>query len=193
MMTSLVLALVMGSLKIETPQIAAPRVELDLPEVPTADGLRGPSATPTNLTARKAVQTETMQASPAAVEEVQLSKSFVSTARGLKAIEPVDSFLVTGLPAQLPSFKACVRVSSPDKMPTRVKLQVKLPGGGEALSLSKTVAFDRQSADVVFDLGSLKVQHSGTYSVVVSLDGAQVAQLPLEIREIKQTAESSGR
>jgi len=193
MMTALILALTMSGLKIEAPQLATQRIDLDLPGMPTAEGLQAPTAQPSELKSQQAVETGSMRASPARVEEVQLGKSFVATSRGLKAVEPVDGFLVTGLPAQLPTFKVCVRVSSPDKMPTRVKVQLRLPGGAQVLGFSKPTSFEREWTDVVFELAALKVQHAGVYTVVVSLDGDKALELPLEIREIKQAAVSSGR
>jgi hypothetical protein len=193
MMTSLILALALTSLKIEAPQYQAPKMQLDLPGVPKAEGLSAPSAKDEDLTAQKAVATDTMKLTPASVEELQLSKSFVATARGLKALEPVDTFLVATVPAQLPTFKACVRVSSPDKMPTRVKVQLKLPGGAEFVSFSKNISFEKDWAEVVFDFTTLKVEQGGVYKVVVSLDGAPAAELPLEIKQAKQAAQSSGR
>jgi hypothetical protein len=193
MLSTLVLALTLSSLKIEAPQIHAPKMQLDLPGVPKVEGLQGPSAESRDLTARQAEQSETMKLSPAKVEEVQLGRSFAATERGLRAVEPVDAFLVSSMPAQLPAVKACVRLASPDRMPARVKVQVKLPGGAELASAIRVVTFDKEWADVLFDLGSLKVGQAGSYSVVVSLDGAPVAEQTLEVRQVKQAAESSGR
>ena len=193
MMTTLLLALTLTSLKIDAPQFQAPKVQLDLPGMPKAEGLQGPSARDEDLTSRKAVETDTMKATPPRLEELQLSKSFVATSRGLRALEPVDAFLVVAVPAQLPTFKVCARVASPDKMPSRVKVQIKLPGGAELASASKNVSFDKDWADVVFDFANLKVLQGGTYKVVVSLDGAPAAELPLEIKQVKQAAESAGR
>lgn len=193
MMTSIMLALTLASLKIEAPQFQAPKMDLDLPGVPRVEGLQGRAAKAPEFDTRKVEESETLKVSPARVEEVQLSKSFVPTRRGLKAIEPVDAFLVASLPAQLPAFKACVRVSSAERIPTRVKVQVRLPGGAELWSATKTVSFEKESTDVVFELGALDVRQAGSYRVVVSLDGEQAAEAGLEIKQLKQAAEPSGR
>lgn len=194
-MTSLLVALTLTSLKIEAPQFQTPPklMPVDLPAVPKVDVQLQATTKDADLTSRTPVESSTMKATPVKLEEVQLSKSFVSTSRGLRALEPVDTFVVTSTPAQLPSFKACVRVGSPDRMPTRVRVQVKLPGGAELTSASKMVWFEQEAMDVVFDFAALKISHAGAYKVVVSLDGSPVADLPLEVRSIKQAAEESGR
>lgn len=193
MMTSLLLALTLTGIKIEAPQFQAPKLELELPGVPRVEGLQRRAAETAELGAREVEQTETLKVSPARVEEVQLARSFVPTRRGLKALEPVDAFLVATLPAQLPLFQACVRVSSAERVPTRVKVQVRLPGGAELWSATKTVSFEKEWSDVVFDLAALPVRQPGAYRVVVSLDGEPAAEAALEIKQLRQAAESSGR
>ncbi|MGC4115961.1 MAG: hypothetical protein QM765_15515 [Myxococcales bacterium] len=195
MMTSLLLALTLTSLKIETPQFQAPvkLAPIDLPSVPKVEGELKAAGKEAEITAREAPESSTIKLAPARLEEAQVGRGFVATGRGLKATEPIDSLSLPKLPAQAPAFKACVRVASPDRTPTRVKAQIKLPNGTELASVSRTVWFDGEWADVVFDFATLQLHVPGTYKVVFSLDGSVVAELPLEVRSLKQAAEPSGR
>lgn len=194
MLTTMMLALTLTSLKLEAPQFQkAPKMELDLPSVPKLEALEGPAKSRVELNLRKGEETGTLQASPVKVEEIQIAQAFVQGSRGLRALEPVDTFLLAAAPAQLPSFRACVRVASPDRMPARVRVQLRLPGGAEVASVSRSVSFEKEWADVVFDFANLKVAHGGTYKLVVTLDGEFAAEAPLEVRVLKQAAVSSGR
>ncbi|HEY3449547.1 MAG TPA: hypothetical protein VGK67_24555 [Myxococcales bacterium] len=195
MMTSLLLALTLTSLKIETPQFQAPvkLQPINLPGVPKVEGQLRSTERDADLVARDAPESTTIKLAPARLEEAQVGRSFVASGRGLKATDPIDSVSLPKLPAALPAFKACARVVSPDRTPTRVKIQIKMPNGTELASVSRTVWFDGEWADVLFDFASVKVHGPGTYKVVFSLDGSAVAELPLEVRSLKQAAEPSGR
>lgn len=195
MMTSLLLALTLTSLKLETPQFSAPAKlqPIDLPAVPKVEGQLRSAGRDAELTAREAPESATIKLAPARLEEAQVGRDFVASGRGLKTTDPVDSVSLPRLPATMPAFKACARVASPDRTPTRVKVQLRMPNGTELVSVSKTVWFDGEWADVVFDFASVKVHAAGSYKVVFSLDGSPVAELPLEVRSLKQAAEPSGR
>lgn len=185
-MNACLLGLALAALKVDAPLIEAPKIRLELPGAPRAEGLREPAAQGADLAARPTIETDTLRGSPVHVEQVQISRSFTSTPRGLKATQPVDSFVVAAMPVQLPVLKVCVRVSSPDRMPARIRVQLRLPGGGELATSSRHLVFDTDWVDALFELPSLTVTQAGTYRVVVSLDGTPAAELPLEIRELKQ-------
>ena len=195
MLTSLLLALTLTSLKIETPQFQAPvkQQPINLPGVPKVEGELRATGRDAELTARDAPESATIKLAPARLEEAQVGRGFVATSRGLKATEPIDAVSLPKLPATMPAFKACARVASPDRTPTRLEIQIKMPNGSDLASLSRTVWFDGEWADVVFDFTTLQIHAPGTYKVVFSLDGSVVAELPLEVRSLKQAAEPSGR
>ena len=193
--TMLMLALVLGSLKLEAPQFEGPAKlqPIDLPAIPKVEGKLRATGKGADLTTRGAIESDTIKLAPARLEAFQLGRSFVATGRGLRAMEPLQVVAVPRLPGQLPAFKTCARVVSPDRTPTRVRVQVKHPNGTELTSVSRSVWFNGEWADVVFDFAALRVHDPGVYKLVFSLDGVAVAELPLEVRSLKQAAELSGR
>lgn len=192
---ALVLALTLGSLKLDATQFQGPTKlqPINLPAIPKIEGKLQTTAKDADLAPPATGHSDTIKLAPARLEEAQMGRSFVTSGRGLKAMDPFESVSLPRLPSQIPAFKACARVASPDRTPTRVKVQVKLPSGGELTSASRSVWFDGEWADVVFEFPALKVDAPGVYKLVFSLDGSAVAELPLEIRSLKQAAEPSGR
>jgi len=193
--TTLLVALALSSLKIDAVQFQGPAKlqPISLQAIPKAEGNFQSAGKDAALTPRANGGSDTIKLAPARLEEAQLGRSFVASGHGLKVLDPMDSVSLPRVPAQLPAFKACARVASPDRTPTRIKVQIKLPNGGELTSASRSIWFDGEWADVVFEFAALKVDAPGVYKVVFSLDGSAVAELPLEIRSLKQAAEPSGR
>jgi hypothetical protein len=179
MTPALLLALVVMVPKIDVPRLDTSKIHLDLPNMPTANGL---VATPKDdaLTAQKTDDSAAKEA-PAKVVSVQVAHEFAPTAEGMIAVSPVSTFVATTFPTRL-FFQTNVRVASAaGHLPAWLKVQVRTPGGLELASTTRAVSFEKDIADAVFKWEALLVQGPGDYLLTVKLDGVVASEVPLRV------------
>jgi len=180
MKAALLLSLFVLAPKIEPPRVELPKLDIALPEVPDASGLVA-TAREASLDSQTGSELSPATAAAPRVVSVQIARDFVPSPAGLRAVGALDAFVVPAFPARL-SFQTSVRLVSPDRMPARLKVQIKTPGGIELASASRAVTFDKDEAEVVLRWDSVTVRQEGDHRVVVSLDGVLAAEQPLGVK-----------
>ncbi len=173
------------------PKIDKPKLQLELPEVPKAEGLSGsarqeeaqPKQTAGDL--RSGAGVPGQASAPAKLVSAVHARDFRASAEGHKPLGRIDSFTVPGLPARIAPFKTCLRLRSPSRAPAMVKASLRSPAGEELLSSRAEVSFSsNEEVELVVDWDGFQATRGGDYHLVVLIDGAQAEDLmvPVEVR-----------
>jgi hypothetical protein len=168
-------------------KIERPKIDLQLPDMPKADGLKGPAKADEPMQAKQASgdlrSSQNPQVSGAKVLGVTHAKDFTQTKNGYKPVASIGSFTVGSLPAKTGAFKTCVKVGSSDGVPVSLRTSIKSPGGNDMGSSERVdVTFGTaESMDVVIDWPGFEASVAGEYKLVVLLDGKPAGEFPLVV------------
>jgi len=185
---SLVLAAAAPIQKLEAPpKLEAPKLDLSLPEVPKADGLKG-TAPKEDEMRTKATSSEPRSAGvssgpTAKIVSVVNAKGFSVTKSGRKPVGRIEALTFSSLPARVGAFKTCIRLTSADGIPVTLKASFRSPSGAELLSSLTDVTFGSSNdVEVVIDWDGFEASSAGDYKLVVALDGKPASELALPVR-----------
>lgn len=170
------------------PRAEPPKVDLNLPGVPKAEGLSEPSR-PATLESKQSAgdlrsSLEPAGRSRASISSVLHAKDFSATAKGHTPVGRIDALTSAAFPAQFGTFKTCMTVVSTDGLPVVLKASLRSPSGTEILASRADVHFDSGGGrrDVVIEWESFQAAQAGPYVIAVTLDGRAAGELPLPIR-----------
>jgi hypothetical protein len=189
MLCALLLASLAAAPKIEPiPKMEAPKINLDLPKVPKADGLSGtareqqaePKQTAGDLRSQAGMPGA---GAPAKLASAVNAKDFVVATGGRKPVGRIDAFTVPGLPARISGFKTCLKLVSGSGAPVTVRAVLRSPSGEELLSSRAEVAFTSgEQMELVIEWDGFEARNAGDYHLVVFLDGAQAGDYLLPVQ-----------
>ena len=167
-------------------RIETPKIDLQLPDMPKADGLNGPAKGDEPMQAKQAagdLRAGSPPANVAKVLSVVHARDFAATKAGYKPVSRLDSFAMGTLPAKTGAFKSCVRVGTSDGVPVTLRATIKSPAGNEMLSSDRVdVTFGSMaSIDVVIDWPGFEASTAGEYHLLVMLDGKVSGEFPLAV------------
>ncbi len=165
------------------PKLESPKLQIELPELPDADGLAGP-AKPREPDLRRAPSdlNGAARSGSARLETIVHARDFSAGAKGRAPLGRIDSFLVEGLPSSLPPFKSLLRLVSPERVPATVRVRLVSPGGEVLLSSRAEVSFgSNEVMELVVDWEGFRAMSEGDYKVVVDVD-AKTSEHPLPLK-----------